>query len=116
MCVRRENHRSTSDQPIQLWNKSSRVFGAKTPKYMIELLRGSLVHVHPAHDTADPAGLLDLRLREFFLPPDDCVSQQLLNMDKCMVFSYTPELSRYLCKHQMAWDQAQAKGLFWCGR
>ena len=88
----------------------------ETPKYMIELLRGSLVHVHPAHDTADPAGLLDLRLREFFLPPDDCVSQQLLNMDKCMVFSYTPELSRYLCKHQMAWDQAQAKGLFWCGR
>ena len=46
----------------------------ENPKYEIELLQGSLVHFHPAHDTADPAGLLDLRRREFFFPPDDCVA------------------------------------------
>ena len=64
----------------------------ENPKYKIELLQGSLVHVYPAHDTADPAGLLHLRLREFFFPPDDCVAQQLLNMDRCTAFSYAPEL------------------------
>ena len=89
----------------------------ENPKYKIELLQGSLVHVHPAHDTADPAGLLDLRLREFFFPPDDCVAQQMLNMDSCAAFSYTPELSRYLCEHKMA---ALASGTrqraVWSGR
>ena len=85
----------------------------ENPKYKIELLQGSLVHVHPAHDTADPAGLLDLRLREFFFPPDDCVAQQLLNMDRCTAFSYTPELSRYLCEHKMAaWYRAHGKEPF----
>lgn len=87
----------------------------ENPTYKIELLRGGLVHVHPAHDTADPAGLLDLRLREFFLPPDDCVAQQLLNMDRCTAFSYTPELSRYLCEHQMAWCRAHGKEPFVAG-
>jgi hypothetical protein len=85
----------------------------ENPKYKIELLQGSLVHVHPAHDTADPAGLLDLRLREFFFPPDDCVAQQMLNMDSCAAFSYTPELSRYLCEHKMAaWHREHGKEPF----
>jgi len=84
----------------------------ENPKYRIELLQSGLVHVRPARGTADPAGLLDLRLREFFLPPDDCVAQQLLNMDRCAAFSYTPELSTYLCEHWMAWHRAHDKGPF----
>lgn len=84
----------------------------ENPKYKIELLPGGLVHVHPAHDTADPAGLLDVRLREFFLPPDDCIAQQLLNMDSYVApFSYTPELSTYLREHRMAWYRAHGKEL-----
>jgi len=84
----------------------------ENPNYRIELLQGGLVHVRPARGTADPAGLLDLRLREFFLPPDDCVDQQLLKMDRCAPFSYTPELSKYLCEHWWAWHRAHAKGPF----
>jgi len=84
----------------------------ENPKYRIELLQSGLVHVSPARGTADPVGLLDLRLREFFLPPDDCVDQQLLNMDHCAAFSYTPELSTYLCERWWAWHRAHDKGPF----
>jgi hypothetical protein len=69
----------------------------ENPKYRIELLQSGLVHVSPARGTADPAGLLDLRLREFFLPPDDCVDQQLLNMDHCAAFSY-PVFGLRVCR------------------
>jgi hypothetical protein len=80
------------------------------PRYKVELLQGGLVHIHPAYDTADPAGLLDLRLREFFLPPDDCMAQQLVDMDGYMAsFSYTPELSTYLWEHKLAWYRANGK-------
>ena len=66
----------------------------RNPNYRIDLIPGGLVHVYPAHNTADPAGLLDLRLPEFFLPPDDCLPQQMLYMDSPLDhFSYTPELS-----------------------
>ena len=84
----------------------------ENPNYRIELLQGGLVHVHPARGIADPARLLALRLREFFLPPDDCVAQQLLNMDRCAAFSYTPELSTYLCEHWWAWHRAHDKEPF----
>src|SRR5215469_6467233 len=84
----------------------------ENPRYRIELLQSGLVHVRPARGTADPVGLLDLRLREFFLPPSDCVAQQLLNMDRCAAFSYTPELSTYLCEHWMAWHRARDKEPF----
>ena len=84
----------------------------ENPNYRIELLQGGLVHVRPARGTADPAGLLDLRLREFFLPPDDCVDQQLLDMDHCAAFSYTPELSTYLCERWWAWHGAHDNGPF----
>ena len=67
------------------------------------------MHVYPADDTADPAGPLDLRLREFFLPPDDCMAQQLLTMDGYGYFSYTPELSTYLWEHKLAWYRAHGK-------
>lgn len=78
--------------------------------YKIDLIEGGLVHVYPAHDTADPAGLLDLRLTEFFLPPDDCMTQQMLYMDAPLeYFSYTPELGKYLWEHKRAWYRAHGK-------
>jgi hypothetical protein len=82
------------------------------PQYKIELLDGRLVHVYPANGTADPAGLLDLRLQEFFLPPDDCMAQQMLIMDSPMtLFSYTPELGTYLGEHKAAWYRAHGKDM-----
>src|SRR5664279_6581796 len=51
------------------------------PRYKLDLLEGGLVHVYPAHGTADPLGLLDIRLNEFFLPPCDCIPQQINRMD-----------------------------------
>ena len=51
------------------------------PAYKIDLLPGSLVHIYPAHGTADAPDLLNIRLSEFFLPPDDCVAQQFRGMD-----------------------------------
>ncbi len=80
------------------------------PKYKIDLLRDGLLHVYPANETADPAGLLDLRLQNFVLPPDDCIPQQMLNMDNPMAgFSYTPELGAYLWEHKVAWYRAHGK-------
>ncbi len=81
------------------------------PKYKVELLKGGLVYVHPAHRSADPPGLLDIRLHEFFLPPDDCVLQQIDNaMDHPLVrFSYTPEVGAYLWHAKEAWYHARGK-------
>jgi hypothetical protein len=80
------------------------------PQYKIELLHERLVHVYPANGTADPAGLLDLRLQEFFLPPDDCMAQQMLNMENSIQsFSYTPELGAYLWEHKAAWHRTHGK-------
>ena len=42
-------------------------------EYRIELLPGGMVHVYPAQQTADPAGLLDIQLREFSMPQDSCL-------------------------------------------
>lgn len=82
----------------------------QNPKYKVELLQGGLLHIYPASGTADPVGLLDLRLAEFFLPPDDCVTQQFLYMDSPMAyFSYAPELSKYLWEHKRAWYRAHGK-------
>ena len=80
------------------------------PQYRIDLLAGGLVHIYPAYGTADPPGILDLNLAEFFLPPDDCVPQQFLSMDSPVAnFSYTPELSRYIWEHKVAWDRAHGR-------
>jgi hypothetical protein len=83
------------------------------PKYKADLLQGGLVHVYPAHGTADPVGLLDLRLREFFLPPDDCLPQQMNNYTDSLSpdFSYTPELSAYLVQKKAAWYHTHGKSL-----
>jgi hypothetical protein len=83
------------------------------PNYRVELLEDGLVHVHPATRSADPAGLLDIRLHEFFLPPDECVLQQISNsMDHPLPhFSYTPELSVYLWQAKEAWYRGQGKSV-----
>ena len=54
---------------------------SREQSYKVELLAGGLVDVYPAHGTADPLGLLGIRLHEFFLPPDDCPQQQMDHMD-----------------------------------
>lgn len=67
-------------------------------RYKVELQPSGLLHVYPAHGTADHAGLLDIRSHEFFLPPDDCLKQQMCcYMDGAFGGpSYTPELGEYL--------------------
>jgi hypothetical protein len=75
------------------------------PQYKLDLLEGGLVHVYPAHGTADPLGLLDIKLREFFLPPFGCIPQQINGMDSLSAnWSYTPELSEYLSRKQLEWN------------
>jgi hypothetical protein len=83
---------------------------SQNPRYKIDLLPQGLAHVYPRYGIADPPGLLDLRLAEFFLPPDDCVAQQFLYMESPMKrFSYTPELGAYLWEHKVAWYRAHGK-------
>ena len=83
------------------------------PRYRIDLLAGGLVHVHPAHRTADPQGLLDIRLHEFFLPPDNCLQQQIDRVDSLGAgLSYTPELSQYLLKKKEEWNRNHGSPVF----
>jgi hypothetical protein len=71
------------------------------PKYRVELLQGGLVHVYPAKQTADPVGLLDLRLREFSMPQDSCLGQAIENIDE-WPRGYAPELTEFLAKRKDA--------------
>lgn len=72
--------------------------------YTVELTQNQLLHVHPRVGTADPAGLLDIRLHDFFLPPDGCLRQQMCcYMDGFGALSYTPELGEYLLRKREAW-------------
>ncbi len=84
------------------------------PKYKVDFLEEGLVHVYPAKGTADPAGLLDIRLREFFLPPDDCLPQQMINYTGSLSpgFSYTPDLSEYLMRKKVEWNQSHGNPVF----
>jgi hypothetical protein len=72
------------------------------PKYHIELLQGRLVHVYPASESADPIGLLDVRLRRFSMPQDSCLRQAMENIDEG-VRGYAPELTTLLAERQRAW-------------
>ena len=76
--------------------------GSIDPKYRVELLPGSLVHVYPANKTADPVGLLDIRLREFSMPQDSCLSQAIEYVDEWF-HGYAPELVQFLAKRKDAW-------------
>jgi len=86
----------------------------QNPRYRIDLLAGGLVHVYPVHGTADPLGLLDIRLHEFFLPPDDCLPQQMIDrMDSLSAgLSYTPELSEYLLRKKLKWNREHGNPVF----
>ena len=80
------------------------------PQYKVDLLPGNLVHIYPALGTSDPAGLLNIRLKEFFLPPDQCIEQQFRHVDTlAAMYSYTPELSHYLAQHNEKWRSANGK-------
>lgn len=70
------------------------------PKYHIELVQGRLVHVYPARKTADPVGLLDVRLRRFSMPQDSCLGQAIENVG---FRGYAPELTRLLAERERAW-------------
>lgn len=83
------------------------------PRYNVDLLEGVLVHVYPAHGTADPLSLLDIKLREFFLPPYDCLPQQINRMGSFSAgWSYTPELSEYLSRKKLEWNQKHGSPTF----
>lgn len=72
------------------------------PKYRVELLQGSLIHVYPASETADPVGLLDIRLRQFVMPQDSCLGQAIGYVDEWF-HGYAPELVQFLAKRKDAW-------------
>jgi hypothetical protein len=57
-------------------------------------LQGKLVHVYPANESADPIGLLDVRLRLFSMPQDSCLRQAIENIDEGLR-GYAPELTNY---------------------
>ena len=85
----------------------------QNPSYKVDLLTSGLVHVYPAHGTADPLGLLGIRLLEFFLPPDNCLQQQMDRMDSLGAgLSYTPELSQYLLKKKEEWNRKNGTPVF----
>jgi hypothetical protein len=70
------------------------------PKYHVEQLQGRLVHVYPVRQTADPVGLLDIRLGQFSMPQDSCLRQAIENID---ARGYAPELSEFLAKRKRVW-------------
>lgn len=75
-------------------------------RYRVELLKGRLVHVYPADDTADPPGLLDLAVRNFAVPPDDCLGSAMADgIARGRTVSYTPEVGEFLWRQQMDWDR-----------
>jgi hypothetical protein len=74
------------------------------PKYHVEL-EGKLLHVQPENGMADPAGLLDLRLPSFAVPPDDCLESAMTDgIARYRDSSYTPQLNEFLRQRQEEWD------------
>jgi hypothetical protein len=78
------------------------------PKYGVELLRGSLIHVYPVNETADPIGLLDIRLHQFVMPQDSCLGQAIENIDEWF-HGYAPELVEFLAKRKSAWYRSRGQ-------
>lgn len=75
-------------------------------RYRVELTNRRLVHVSPAHGTADSVGLLDLPLKNFAVPPDDCLHSAMTDgIARGNASSYTPELGEFLTKKQEEWDR-----------
>jgi hypothetical protein len=85
----------------------------ENPRYKLDLLAGGLVHVGPAQDTADPLGILNVKLHEFYLPPDDCLQQQMDRIDSLGTsLSHTPELSQYLLRKREEWNRKHGRLVF----
>lgn len=72
------------------------------PKYRVERLQERLIHVYPAKETADPVGLLDVRLRRFSMAQDSCLRQAIENIDEWF-HGYAPELTTLLAERKRAW-------------
>jgi hypothetical protein len=82
------------------------------PAYKVKLQGQGLVHVYPAHSTADPIHLLDIRLKKFQLPPDGCIQYALENLDWYrggIAGGYAPELSEFLLKSEQGWYRTRGK-------
>jgi hypothetical protein len=85
---------------------------ALNPTYKVELLEHRLLHVYPAHGTADPAHLLDIRLKRFRMPADHCLDEAIDDIAWHHVLvrgSYAPELSQFLLKKEREWYHKQGK-------
>jgi hypothetical protein len=78
------------------------------PKYRIELLQGGMLHVYPAQKTADPVGLLDIRLAEFSMPQDSCLEQAIGDIDE-RFRGYAPELTRFLAQRKERWYRSHRR-------
>lgn len=85
---------------------------ALNPAYKVELLHHRPVRVYPAHGTADPAHLLDIRLQRFQMPADRCLGEAIDNIACHHVLvrgSYARELSQFLLKKEREWYHKQGK-------
>jgi len=78
------------------------------PRYRIERLKGGMVHVYPARQTADPAGLLDIRLKEFSMPQDSCLDQAIEYIDERFHW-YAPDLIRFLDQRKERWYRSHRR-------
>jgi hypothetical protein len=86
------------------------------PTYKVELLEHRLVHVYPAHGTADPAQLLDISLKRFRMPADRCLGEAIDDIAWHHIAvrgSYALELSQFLLKKEREWYRKQGKEPPW---
>ncbi len=83
---------------------------ALNPSYRIHLVQGRLVHVYPANKTADPVGLLDIRLAHFVMPQDSCLGQAMQYIDEWF-HGYAPELVKFLAERKAEWYRARGRDM-----
>ena len=100
--------------PDATFNSVVERIGNLNPTYKLDLVEHLLVHVHPAHGSADPAHLLDIRLKRFVMPADHCLEEAMRDIashNPLVVGGYAPELSQFLNRKQLDWDHQRGKGL-----
>jgi len=106
-CPDREPQVDLGSEGLSLEEVLSRVRSID-PNYRVELLRGSLIHVYPVNETADPVGLLDIRLHQFVMPQDSCLGQAIEYLDEWF-HGYAPELVEFLAKRKSAWYRSRGQ-------
>ena len=88
------------------------------PQYKVEVRADGLVMTRPEHETADPAHLLDVRLKTFRMPPDHCIWWAIEHFDRGIEpgitavlppVSYAPELSELLIAKRKEWYRKQGR-------